>query len=88
MQEALTNIIRHAEASRVQVNCEIKEHQLTLTIADNGKGLPSNVGFDGKSLGLLGMWERAEHLGGHLKITPRESGGTLVTAQLPCPNLR
>jgi signal transduction histidine kinase len=84
LQEALTNVIRHAEASRVRVTCEVKQHLFKITLADNGKGLPPDVTFDGKSLGLLGMRERAEHLGGHLEITPGETGGTLVTALLPC----
>ena len=56
---------------------------LTLTVADDGKGVPDGVEEKRGSLGLLGMRERAELLGGHFNITTPETGGTRVTAVLP-----
>lgn len=82
-QEALTNVIRHADATRVQVQCEIEGDWLKLSIADDGKGIFPERATNGTSLGLLGMRERAELLGGHLKIAPGDTSGTIITAYLP-----
>lgn len=85
IQEALTNIMRHAEATRVLVDCEFEKNHLKLSVADDGKGISPDVAVDSRSLGLLGMRERAENLGGRLEVRPGASGGTIVTATLPCP---
>ena len=82
-QEALTNITRHAQATRVTVSCGIRGGLLDLTIADDGKGIDPASIEDTKSLGLLGMRERAGLLGGELVIAPGENGGTMVKARLP-----
>ncbi|QJE98534.1 sensor histidine kinase [Luteolibacter luteus] len=82
-QEALTNITRHAEATRVDVGCGIQSDQLELVISDDGKGIDPAMIQDTKSLGLLGMRERAGLLGGELTIAPGENGGTVVEARLP-----
>lgn len=82
-QEALTNITRHAQATRVTVSCHIGRGFLELRIADDGKGIDPGVIGDTKSLGLLGMRERAGLLGGELVIAPGENGGTMVKARLP-----
>lgn len=82
-QEALTNIARHARASEVEVGCTTAGGNLELVIADNGQGIPAGVALDATSLGLLGMRERAEILGGRVRVTGGESGGTRVVATLP-----
>jgi signal transduction histidine kinase len=82
-QEALTNVARHAGATLVQVACRDKGDTLELTIADDGKGIPEGEDATSESLGLLGMRERAELLGGRLQVTSPPSGGTRVTASLP-----
>jgi signal transduction histidine kinase len=82
-QEALTNVARHAEATTVRVSCHAPGDTLEITIADDGKGIPSGEEARVESLGLLGMRERAELLGGRLQVTTDPSGGTRVTASLP-----
>ena len=82
-QEALTNITRHAQATRVEVDCGIAGGLLELAIADDGKGIDPAAIRDTRSLGLLGMRERAGLLGGELLIAPGENGGTMVKARLP-----
>lgn len=82
-QEALTNITRHAQAAGVRVTCGIRHGFLELSILDDGRGIDPAVIADTKSLGLLGMRERAGLLGGELIIAPGENGGTMVEARLP-----
>ncbi len=83
-QEALTNIAKHAEADYVMVSLNQKKNFITLTIEDNGKGFDLQkalkMAAKGKSLGLLGMQERAELLGGRFKITSNQGHGTLIKA--------
>ena len=75
----MTNIVRHAAASIVEVELITSDTTLTLEIRDNGKGLGEAT--DG--LGILGMRERAYQLGGELVIVNRPEGGCLVRAQIP-----
>lgn len=82
-QEALTNIARHAGPTRVSVNCFTRGDTLEITIADHGKGIPAGEEMKQESLGLLGMRERAEMLGGRLRVEAGPAGGTRVTATLP-----
>jgi two-component system, NarL family, sensor histidine kinase UhpB len=82
-QEALTNVARHSGATRVEVELGPKEGQLMLSVADNGKGIQPSDLDDPKSLGLLGMRERAEMLGGEISFQPGGAGGTLVSLRLP-----
>src|SRR5690348_1747537 len=63
-QETLTNVIRHAGATRVKVELAQKESRITLEVKDNGRGIERNQISNGKSMGLLGMRERAALLGG------------------------
>lgn len=85
-QETLTNIIRHAGATHVSVNLKELEKGTTLTVRDNGRGITRNEISNSKSLGLLGMRERAALLGGTFKIgrIPRGTG-TQVTVTIPSP---
>jgi signal transduction histidine kinase len=83
LQEALTNVMRHAGASEVTVTCSPDENALTLVVADDGKGMPEAAGHGRKALGILGMRERAELCGGRFGVSSRKGGGTEVTARLP-----
>jgi two-component system sensor histidine kinase UhpB len=82
-QEALTNVARHAEATTVRVSLETQQDQVLLQLEDNGKGIGVEAIGDPRSLGLLGMTERASALGGHVAIAPVLPHGTRVTLQLP-----
>ena len=82
IQEALTNVAKHAEASEVNVSLEILERTIELSIADNGKGF--NVGRVTKGLGMHGIGERVEILGGIWRLRS-SSSGTSYQITLPHP---
>ncbi len=86
-QEAITNVIRHANAHEVSVAVEQTAGDLTLTIDDDGVGLPDDrpAGAPGgpDALGILGMQERADALGGRLEVSRRSPSGTRVKLWLP-----
>jgi signal transduction histidine kinase len=82
-QESLTNVARHAEATAVRISLETHDGQVLLQLEDNGKGIGVEAVGDPRSLGLLGMTERASALGGHVAIAPVIPHGTRVTLQLP-----
>lgn len=85
-QEALTNVARHAKASRVEVNIHKLPDSIGMTIKDNGQSFQVQRVFSGqgiKRLGLLGMRERLEMVGGRLEITSSVGKGTTVTAAIP-----
>lgn len=84
-QEALTNVIRHANAQHVDVRLECADKWLTLEVEDDGCGIPPESITSPKSLGLLGMRERARRLGGALSISKGADGGTLLTLRVPVP---
>jgi two-component system sensor histidine kinase UhpB len=86
-QEALTNIARHAEADAVQIDLNEQAGHLILQVTDNGKGIRPSELEDAKSLGLLGMKERAESLGGEISFRPAVACGTVVTLRVPCPTV-
>ena len=82
VQEALTNVVKHADASRVRVMIEERESVVTVTVEDDGQGLDEeDVEHDG--FGLLGMRERVALAGGELSITSTPGAGTRVSATLP-----
>jgi len=81
-QEALTNIARHANAHRVEVALQLKQGRLVLEVADDGIGLPEVRPRD-RTLGILGMGERARRLGGDCVVRRREPRGTLVSVTIP-----
>ncbi|WP_010202845.1 sensor histidine kinase [Salinibacterium sp. PAMC 21357] len=81
VQESLTNIVRHANASRIDVSVGYDGGDYLVTIADNGQGIDDSVENEGR--GLLGMRERADLLGGTLLIGASMTGGGLVTARIP-----
>lgn len=79
-QEALTNVLRHAHAHVVEVGLTLRDHELHLSVADDGRvaAIPDVPGH-----GLLGMRERAATVGGKVDAGPRPTGGWLVSARLP-----
>lgn len=87
-QEALTNVMRHALATRVKVTLKAEKGVLTLAVADNGRGFDLQKVGDSESLGLAGMQERASLLGGSLEIDSQPGKGTRVRFQLPLDGRR
>jgi signal transduction histidine kinase len=85
-QETLTNIIRHAGATHVTVDLKQARRRIILEVKDNGRGITPAEISNTKSMGLLGMRERAGLLGGDFEIGPLNSGkGTKVTVSMPLP---
>jgi PAS domain S-box-containing protein len=82
-QETLTNITRHAHASRVRIKLAQTNGNVTLEVQDNGNGIPKTKLADTRSLGILGMRERALLLGGEVIINGARGKGTTVTARMP-----
>ena len=85
-QEALTNILRHAQATGVEIAIKEEADEFVLTISDNGRGITEDEKSRSQSLGLLGMRERAHLIGGEIDITGVEGQGTLVTVRVPNRN--
>jgi len=83
VQEALTNVLRHAGATRVDIELGMKSDCVTLEINDDGSGITEAGTVGPGSLGILGMRERAAAIGGVLEVAPREHGGTRVAAWFP-----
>jgi len=83
VQEALTNVMRHAAASQVSLSLEKKDETMILEVRDNGIGIKEGRVFDTKSLGLTGIRERALLLGGNADISGKPGEGTLVRVVLP-----
>lgn len=83
VQEALTNVVRHADATRVDINLGMQSGCVTLEINDDGGGITEAGTVGPGSLGILGMRERAAVLGGVLEVAPRQEGGTRVAAWFP-----
>jgi signal transduction histidine kinase len=82
-QETLTNIIRHADATRVVVHMTQAGSDLTLSVADNGRGISEKEISDARSIGLAGMRERVAQVGGVVLIVGQPRRGTTVTMRVP-----
>jgi signal transduction histidine kinase len=89
MQEALTNVSRHAQATRAVIAVSIRDGTIRATVTDDGKGMPGaeRLGPRGDGLeggyGMSGMRERAELVGGELEFVPAAGGGTIVQLSVP-----
>jgi signal transduction histidine kinase/PAS domain-containing protein len=87
VQEAIANIARHARAESAYISLEFKEKGIAVEIEDDGIGFDHSHGFapgaGGKGVGLLGMRERAELLGGTIEIDTRTGSGTRVSVEIP-----
>ena len=82
-QETLTNIIRHANATKVQVRLAEMSGHLVLEVKDNGRGISEAEINNTRSIGLLGMRERAALLGGEVRFTGEPGKGTTVRVRIP-----
>ena len=83
LQETLTNVTRHAQATQVHVSLQEKDRGLELTVKDNGTGISEEHVFNPKSLGLIGIRERAYQWGGEVKINGSPGKGTTVVVRMP-----
>ena len=81
-QETLTNIARHANATKIQINLTKNAGILDLCVSDNGKGIKDHEILEPKSFGIIGMRERAHYLGGSLTISG-DRNGTTVKVTIP-----
>jgi signal transduction histidine kinase len=81
-QEAITNVLRHAQAKHCIVSIQTQDHHLDLTITDDGRGYPDDFHF---GVGLKSMRERAEELGGTIRFENQLGGGARVQVWLPLP---
>ena len=82
-QEALTNISKHAHATKVTVKLKRISNGITLDIGDNGRGMEQSDRLKPQSFGIRGMMERVSSLGGKLSITASPSTGSLISIQIP-----
>ena len=81
VQECLTNIARHADATRVSISLSGNIDNLALSVSDNGHGLDQSTPSDG--LGLIGMRERAEGLGGDFMLASEQGAGVTIRVRIP-----
>ena len=87
-QEALTNVLRHAQATRVEIVMKEEPGEFVLTVSDNGRGITEDDKSRLQSLGLLGMRERADLIGAEIDVAGVEAQGTVVTVRVPkTPNV-
>lgn len=82
VQEALTNVARHAQATEAHITYVADDERLFIEIQDNGIGMPAESNLTRKSLGLRGMSERARHVHGAVSIQGRPGKGTSVTLEI------
>ena len=81
VKEALNNIVRHADATEVELRLKVSEHCLEIDVADNGKGIENAKSGGGH--GLRNLSARLTKLGGNCLVQPRSAGGTIVKINLP-----
>ena len=83
VQESLTNVVRHAGATEVQIIFERDEHRLSFTISDNGKGIVAEDVRKTRSFGLVGMRERVKAMHGEFSVLSEPGEGTRLEIKLP-----
>ena len=88
LQEALTNAVKHSEATRIDVILETDRKESVLKVRDNGKGLQADHLESTKGIGLLGMRERLVQCGGRLDLQSSAGKGTTVVARVPSAGLK
>ena len=84
-QEAINNAVRHAHARNILVNLKFGPRRLQLSVQDDGHGFDYQASKNGevKHFGLVGMQERAEQIGGALKVKSSEHNGTEILVDVP-----
>jgi signal transduction histidine kinase len=85
VQEALTNVFRHSNASRVELRLRQRPDELLLEIRDDGRGMTADEISNPASLGLIGIRERAMMVGGTVEFEGVAGSGTIVSVRLPAP---
>ena len=83
VQEALTNVVRHARASSVSITVTVLDHRVRTLIEDDGIGFETSPGSNGRHLGLNGMEERAGLVGGTLTLSSTPGRGTTILLEVP-----
>jgi PAS domain S-box-containing protein len=83
LQEALTNVLRHAKATRVNITIADESGEFVLEIRDNGRGITEDESASSRSLGLIGMRERALIVKGTIEVTGLQGKGTVLTLRVP-----
>jgi signal transduction histidine kinase len=83
VQEAVNNVIQHAQAQHVSVTLDQNQEQVTLQVVDNGQGFNAQLPRSGRHVGLWSMRERVEQLGGQFEVRSAPGKGTVVTAVIP-----
>jgi signal transduction histidine kinase len=82
LQEALTNVVKHARATQVWVDLSVEEDMINLTVQDNGVGFSEEQSMS-NGIGLAGLRERITIAGGTLNISSASKRGTVLSAQFP-----
>jgi two-component system sensor histidine kinase UhpB len=88
VQEALTNAVRHADASRVSIHVAIEDGTLVVTVQDDGSGIDTKSQLKRESWGITGMGERARYFGGAVAISGKTGEGTRVQLRLPMEKMK
>ena len=88
VQEAVTNVVRHARATEARITASLARGALVVRVEDNGVGIGAETSFRAMTLGLIGMRERAAAVGGALEVRPGKRSGTIVTLSVPVPKAR
>ena len=83
LQESLTNVARHAQASRVSIRLSCSSSEVRMAVSDDGKGMQAGANGKGLRFGLIGMRERAAMLGGEVRIESSPGAGTSVFMIVP-----
>jgi signal transduction histidine kinase len=83
VQEALTNVARHAHAKKVSISFETDQSGLHVTVQDDGRGFSPGAATDSSHLGIEGMRQRATMIGGTLNVIPQAHGGVTVDLLVP-----
>jgi signal transduction histidine kinase len=82
-QESITNVIRHAKASRITIHARVQDGIVTIEISDDGIGIPIALQSNQNSMGIIGMRERCLLHQGSIEIKSTPEQGTTVVIQLP-----
>ncbi len=83
LQETLTNVLRHSNATEISISLTERDGQVVLVTNDNGKGIAKKQISNPRSFGLMGIRERAHVFGGNMEIVGIRGKGTTVTVSIP-----